>query len=84
MSWEAYKTEYLPCQCKMGRICVEHYADDWNRLDSRYTIECEFCKNEYHFETQSSYKPHHGSSTFLVKTVRARLFLYIPKALRNI
>ena len=77
MSWELYKTEHLVCPCKKGKICVEHYADDWNRLDSHYTIECEFCKNEYHFDITEA-------AHFLLKMVRARLFLYIPKALRNI
>ena len=80
MSWELYKTEHLVCPCKKGKICVEHYADDWNRLDSRYTIECEFCKNEYHFETQSSYKPHHGSNTFLVRNGETTSFSVYPKS----
>lgn len=80
MSWELYKTEHLVCPCKKGKICVEHYADDWNRLDSHYTIECEFCKNEYHFETQSSYKPHHGSNTFLVRNGETTSFSVYPKS----
>jgi hypothetical protein len=80
MSWEIYKTEYLVCPCKKGRICVERYADDWNQIDSHYTIECEFCKNEYHFETQSSYKPHHGSNTFLVRNGETASFSVYPKS----
>lgn len=67
MSWELDKTEYKECPCKKGRIRVDHYSDDWNRYDSRYTIECESCKNEYHLETQSSDKPHGGTYIFLVK-----------------
>lgn len=80
MSWELYKIEYLDCPCKKGRICIEHYADDWNRFDSRYTIECESCKNLYHLETQSSYKPHHGSSTFLVRNGQSASFSVYPQS----
>lgn len=80
MSWELDKIEYKPCPCKKGRICVEHYSDDWNRYDTRYIIECESCKDEYHFETQSSYKPHRGSSTYLVKNGESKIFNVYPKS----
>ena len=67
MSWELDCTEYKECPCGQGKIKVESYSDDWGRCESQYTIECEFCKKNYHIETSSSYKPYRGDSTFLVK-----------------
>lgn len=67
MSWEPDSTEYKKCPCGQGKIKVESYSDDWGRYESRYTIECDFCKENYHIETSSSYKPYRGDATFLVK-----------------
>ena len=67
MSWELDNVQYKECPCGKGRIRVESYSDDWNRFDTRYEIECEYCKDHYHIERSPSYKPYRGSSTFLVK-----------------
>lgn len=67
MSWELDNTEYKTCPCNKGKIRIDHFSDDWNRYNTEYTIECELCKNEYHIEFQSSYKPFRGTSAFLVK-----------------
>ena len=67
MSWKLDNTEYKTCPCNKGKIRIDHFSDDWNRYNAEYTIECELCKNEYHIEFQSSYKPFRGTSAFLVK-----------------
>lgn len=74
MSWELDRTEYKECPCGQGKIKVESYSDDWGRYESRYTIECDLCKENYHIETASSYKPYRGDATFLVKNGETALF----------
>lgn len=74
MSWELDSTDYKKCPCGQGKIKVESYSDDWGRYESRYTIECDFCKENYHIETSSSYKPYRGDATFLVKNGETTAF----------
>lgn len=80
MAWELDSTQYKPCPCGKGRIRIEEYSDEWNRYDSRYEIECEYCKAHYHIEYSRLYKPHRGECAFLVENGKTTEFHVFPNS----
>ena len=43
MSWEKMSTQKEVCNCGKGFKITDHFMDDWNRYDTRITIECDKC-----------------------------------------
>ena len=60
MSWEEVGITTVPCLCGKGYISRTDYMDDWNRYESKYSIECPECSKKYHIITRRSYRKHDG------------------------
>lgn len=50
MSWEEIFRRKYPCPCRKGEYEEIHYADDWGRSETHFTMLCLNCKDKYVYD----------------------------------
>lgn len=52
MSWETLSETNEPCPCGNGTYTIIREADDWNRLEESWVMNCPQCKENYKLEVK--------------------------------